>query len=238
MGGLQTLEWGLLDADRVQSLAVIAASARHSAWCLSWGEIQRLALRTDPRFRDGHYDHDDAPHAGLGAARAIAMATYRSAASLDDRYGRQNGAAVFGDRAKTPEDFAVRAWVQHHAETFVRRFDANCYLTLIAAMDRHDVGHGRGGVIAALARIRQPVLVVSVTSDGLYMPFEQQAMYEALPNAELIEIDSVHGHDGFLIDATQMEPSIRAFRANHGVASDASFLPHNAVASEVAFHVA
>ena len=216
MGGLQALEWGLLDAERVESLAVVAASARHSAWCLTWSEIQRLALRTDPKFRDGHYPSDDAPVSGLGAARAVAMATYRSGASLDDRYGRQSGAAVFGERATTPEDFAVRAWVQHHAQNFVRRFDANCYLTLIGAMDRHDVGHGRGGVSAALGRMEQPVLVVSISSDALYLPQEQEFLFDALPNANLVKIQSMHGHDGFLIDAVRMEPSIRKFRAfNH-----------------------
>jgi homoserine O-acetyltransferase len=221
MGGLQTLEWALLDPERVESIAVIAASARHSAWCLTWSEAQRLALQADPRFRDGHYPHNDAPHAGLGAARAIAMATYRSAMSLSNRYGRKNGSAVFGERARSPEDFAVRAWLQHHAEEFVRRFDANCYLALIGAMDRHDVGHGRGGISAALAKLEQRALIVSISSDALYTPAEQRALYDALPNARLFDVSSVHGHDGFLIDAARMEPELRQFRAfRHAMVSE------------------
>lgn len=210
MGGLQVLEWALLDA-RVQSVAVIAASACHSAWCLSWSEAQRLALRADANFCDGNYSPSAAPTAGLGAARAIAMVTYRSPMALEQRYGRKDSNTIFGNRARSPEDFATRAWLRHHADSFVDRFDANSYLTLLDAMDAHDVGRGRGGVTAALQRMMQPALIVSIASDALYLPAEQRALYEALPNAELITIESVHGHDGFLIDAAKIEPHVRSF---------------------------
>ncbi|MRR10504.1 alpha/beta fold hydrolase [bacterium] len=61
MGGLQALEWALLDPDRVETVAAIAASARHSAWALAWSEAQRQALAADPKYRDGHYDLADPP---------------------------------------------------------------------------------------------------------------------------------------------------------------------------------
>lgn len=212
MGGLQALEWALLDDMRVESIAVIAASARHSAWCISWSEAQRMALRADSKFRDGNYDPDDPPLCGLGAARAIAMTTYRSAESLNLRYGRENGASAFGQRAQAPDDFAVRGWLHHHAAMFVERFDANCYLALLDAMDRHDVGYGRGGACAALKRITQPALVVTVSSDALYPPADQLDMYRELPDAEYVPMQSSHGHDGFLIDAAQLAPHVANFR--------------------------
>ncbi len=217
MGGLQTLEWALLDGERVDAIAVVAASARHSAWCLAWCEIQRLALRADPRFLEGHYTADAMPLAGLGTARAIAMATYRSPLALEDRFGRNSTAAVYGTGATASDDFAVRAWVRHHAENFVRRFDANAYLRLLGAMDHHDVGAGRGGVAAALARVAQPALVVSISSDLLYLPLEQEMLADALPNARLLVVPSVRGHDGFLIDADRLEPAVRTFRGLEAV---------------------
>ncbi|MDZ4813757.1 MAG: homoserine O-acetyltransferase [Pseudomonadota bacterium] len=213
MGGLQTLEWALLDPKRVDAIVVIAASAQHSAWCMTWSEAQRMSLRADPKFCRGDYSRDDAPKAGLGAARATAMITYRSPSALASRYGRHMGSAVFGGGARHPDDFAVRGWMRHHAENFVNRFDANCYLTLIDAMDRHDVGHGRGGVMSALARIEQPALVVAISSDGLYVPAEQELLYEAMPNAQWMELESPHGHDAFLIEAVRLEPRIARFRA-------------------------
>lgn len=215
MGALQALEWAASDP-RVQAFASIAGSARHSAWCLAWNEAQRQAIQADPDFRGGAYAPERPPRAGLAAARAIAMATYRSAASLEQRFGRDDGAARFGARAAAPQDFAVRNWLRHHGAALNARFDANSYLRLLDALDSHDVGRGRGGVAAALARIRVPALVVSIPGDQLYVPADQYQLAESLPAAELAVLPSAHGHDGFLIDAERLEPLVRRFRQRLG----------------------
>jgi homoserine O-acetyltransferase len=204
MGGLQALEWALQDPQRTEAVVCVAASGRHSPWCLVWSEAQRLALRTDPRFRNGDYPADDPPVDGLAAARAIAMVSYRSAQSLDQRFGRS-------PCADSPDDFAARAWLRYHARALVERFDANCYLSLIDAMDTHDLAYGRGDYAEVLAGIRQPVLVGSIGSDALYVPAEQRFLAEHLAHARWLAIDSAHGHDGFLIDAERFEPGIRRF---------------------------
>ena len=73
-------------------------------------------------------------------------------------------------------------------------------------MDTHDLGHGRGGIEQALARITQPSLVVSISSDGLYHPKEQQLLHRLLPNSELFTVQSDSGHDGFLLDQDVILP--------------------------------
>lgn len=216
MGGLQAIEWALLDPARVRSVSSIAASAKHSAWCIGWSEAQRIALRADARFAHGDYTDAEPPLAGLAAARAIAMTTYRSAGSFEDRFGRHDGDAVFGDKVSAhpaeERDFAVAHWLRHHGDLLNARFDANCYDTLLAALDRHDVGRDRGGVSKALGQIDVPVQVVSIPGDALYVPADQFAMVEALPRGELSVLRSEHGHDGFLIDADRLEPILRRFR--------------------------
>ena len=213
MGGLHTLEWALLDTKRVRSIAVIAASACHSAWCASWSEAQRMALHADASFRGGEYSADAPPVAGLRAARAVAMTTYRSPLALERRYGpdASNVTALEG-HANARGELEVRNWLRHHAESFVARFDANCYMTLIDAMDRHDIGRGRGGVISALRSMSQPALVVAVSSDGLYVPSEQLDMSHHMPNCEFVQMTSEQGHDGFLIDAAKLELHVAHFR--------------------------
>ena len=206
MGGLQALEWGLMDRERVGGIVCIAASASHSAWCLALNEAQRLALRADLRFNDGDYAADAPPRAGLAAARAIAMVSYRAPGSLDERFGR---------RSSEPGALDARSWLRHHGERFVERFDANSYLALIDAMDRHDVGEGRGGVAAALGEVDVPALVVSIPSDQLYPQAEQFALCEALPKARLVRLASPHGHDGFLIDAPALDGLLLGFRQSH-----------------------
>lgn len=214
MGGLQALEWAVLDPQRVAAAVSIAASGRHSAWCAAWSEAQRLALATDPKFRDGRYDPADPPSSGLAAARAVAMVTYRSHGSLDGRFGRASAHELFAQRAESPDELAVRNWLRHHGQALARRFDANSYLCLLDAMDTHDLGRDRDGYENALQQIGQPVLVGSVSSDALYVPADQQSLAFLLPQGELLQIESKHGHDGFLIDAASFEPQIRRFVAS------------------------
>ncbi len=221
MGGLQALEWGILDAPRTGAVVSIAAAGRHSPWCIAWSEAQRLALAADPAYCDGHYHPSRPPLAGLAAARAVAMVTYRSPGSLNHRFGRASGSQIYGEQAHAPDELAVKAWLQHHGQALTARFDANSYRTLLDAMDSHDLGRGREVYEKAVKQLTQPALIGAVISDALYIPAEQRNLAFLLPQGELFEIDSEHGHDGFLIDAASFEPRIRRFveRLPGGVAN-------------------
>jgi homoserine O-acetyltransferase len=96
----------------------------------------------------------------------------------------------------------------------VDRFDANTYVTLTKAMDTHDVGRGRGGFREALRAVRIPALVVSIDSDVLYPPVEQEELAGALPGGRLARLASPHGHDAFLIEGDAMNALLRGFRAD------------------------
>lgn len=88
MGGMLTLEYAYFGKDYVRAIVPIATSARHSAWCISWGEAQRQSIYSDPKYEDGYYAFDDPPATGLGAARMSALLTYRSRNSFESRFGR------------------------------------------------------------------------------------------------------------------------------------------------------
>lgn len=96
MGGMAVLEWPLCFPGFVRRIVALATSARHSAWCISWGEAQRQSIYSDPGFQDGWYMIQ--PAQGLGAARMAALLTYRSRDSFEARFGRRahrtNGAGV------------------------------------------------------------------------------------------------------------------------------------------------
>lgn len=203
MGGQQALEWALIDGERVRSVACIAASGRQSAWCLAWNEAQRLAIAAA----------GDEAAAGLAAARAIAMISYRSSVSLGRRFGRA--------RAPEPQaGYAAAGWLRRHGDRLVDRFDADSYRCLLDAMDSHDVGRGRGAYEDVLREIHQPVLIGSIASDVLYPLAEQLELLRLLPRAQLLQIDSLHGHDGFLIDAQRFEAELRRFIRVNGRRSD------------------
>ena len=202
LGGLQALEWGWIGAGRVRSIVSLAASGRHSAWCVAWGEAQRAALKADPKYCDGKYPPNDPPRQGLAAARAIAMVGYRSPVSLARRFGRS---------ADDDGRFSVNSWLQFHGGALVDRFDAHSYRVLLDAMDTHDLARDRGEYAAVLQAMKFPVLVGSIASDMLYEPADQYELVRLLPSAQLLQIDSDHGHDGFLIDAARFSPEMQRF---------------------------
>ncbi|OCH95455.1 homoserine O-acetyltransferase [Obba rivulosa] len=88
MGGMAVLEWPLCTPPGyVRHIIPIATAARHSAWCISWGEAQRQAIYSDPGYEDGFYTAQ--PSTGLAAARMAALLTYRSRDSFESRFGRK-----------------------------------------------------------------------------------------------------------------------------------------------------
>ena len=72
------------------------------------------------------------------------------------------------------------------------------------ALDSHNVGRGRGGVDAALARIKARTTVVSIDTDALFPPQEASVWARWIPAADYIEISSRFGHDGFLLETARL----------------------------------
>ncbi len=215
LGGMQALEWALCHPEMVESVVFIASAARHAAWAIGLGEAPRQAILADPRWRDGRYDEADPPAAGLAAARMMAMLSYRSFASFEERFGR---------RPQTADLFAVESYLRFQGQQLVDRFDPASYVALTRAMDTHDVSRGRGDFDDVLRGLAQPMLVVSIDSDVLYWPAEQREVARLVPGARLAVLDSPHGHDAFLIDVDRLSGLVADFRgrpARVAVANDA-----------------
>jgi len=199
---MRALEWGVTHPDRVRRLLVLAASAAATADQIAWCAPQLAAIRSDPAFRAGDYygaAAGEGPHAGLGVARRIAHATYRSGTELDLRFGRsaQAGEWPIGGGGR----YAVESYLDHHADKLVHRFDANSYVVLTEAMSSHDVGRGRGSVEAALARVTAQTVVASIDSDRLYPLRLGAEIADGVRGCRGLEvISSPYGHDGFLIE--------------------------------------
>ena len=74
MGGMLCLEYAYFGKDYVRTIAPIATSATHSAWGISWGEAQRQAIYSDPKYEDGYYSIRRAPHCRLGRSAHVGTA--------------------------------------------------------------------------------------------------------------------------------------------------------------------
>lgn len=203
MGGMRALEWAVGRPERTGALLLLATTAAASAEQIAWAGVQTGAIRADPDWRGGDYHGTGrGPHTGLGLARRLAHVTYRSEPELQERFGR---AAQGAEDPWSGGRYQVESYLDHHAATLVRRFDAGSYVTLAEAMNSHDVGRGRGGVRAALGRVRARTLVAGVDSDRLYPPSQQAELAAGIPTADGVRlIGSPHGHDGFLVETEQV----------------------------------
>ncbi len=182
LGGMVAMEFAATYPMLARNVVVLAAPAEHPASAIAWSHIQRRAIAA-------------AGEEGLEIARMIAMMTYRTAGELADRFGREGHEGG---------GFAVERYLSRQGEKLRARFDVHTYLTLLDAMDSHDVGRGRGGVERALAPVKGRIIGVGIPGDLLYDPNLDVRHWTEVAGAEYREIESPKGHDGFLLEGAQV----------------------------------
>ncbi|OBK72793.1 homoserine O-acetyltransferase [Mycobacterium sp. 1274761.0] len=208
MGGARALEWMIAYPDNVRAALVLAVGARATADQIGTQCSQVAAIKSDPNWQGGdYYDTGRAPDVGMEIARRFAHLTYRSEVELDERFGN----AGQGDEDPvTGGRYAVQSYLEYQGHKLVNRFDAGTYVALTESLSSHDVGRGRGGIQAALSSCPVPVIVGGITSDRLYPLRLQEELAELLPGcAELKVVDSIYGHDGFLVETEAVGVLIR-----------------------------
>lgn len=221
MGGMQVLEWAASYPDSVFAAAPIACATHHSAQNIAFHEVGRAAIQADPDWMGGRYwEAGRIPERGLSVARMVAHITYLSEAALTRKFGRelQGGSAL----TFLEDVFQVQSYLRHQGSTFVRRFDANSYLTITRAMDYFDLATEHGGLTRAFSGTPTRFLVASFSSDWLFPTSESRALVRALNAAaarvSFIEITTDKGHDAFLLDEPDFHRALGGFIA--GAARD------------------
>lgn len=137
-----------------------------------------------------------------------------------------NGTTVFNVPSPAPSDparkrpatyFSAQSYLRYQGEKFVKRFDSNCYIAITRKLDTHDVSRYRADpdsptpVKDALSQIQQPALVLGIESDGLFTFAEQEEIADGIPDSRLKTIDSLEGHDAFLLQFEQVNRHILEF---------------------------
>jgi homoserine O-acetyltransferase len=201
MGGYQALEWAIMEPSVIQKMFLIATTAAESAWAVAIHTAQRLAIEADPTWKE---TKTNAGAKGLKAARAIGMLTYRN-------YGIFKEKQTDADPEKM-DDFKASSYINYQGDKLVNRFNAYSYWLLTKSMDSHHLARGRGGDLAAtLASIQTPTLIIGINSDILCPLTEQKFMEAHMSNANLVAIDSMYGHDGFIIETAQITTHLKAW---------------------------
>lgn len=180
LGGMVGLEWAASNPGLTRSSVVLAAPAAHTASAIGWNHIQRQAIALGGEE-------------GLAVARMVGMMTYRTSPEFEMRFGRD----------RTEDRFQVESYLEYQGNKLVKRFEVESYLTLMDSMDAHDVGRGRGGVEAALRGVAGRLIGVGIPGDILYTD-DDVRRWTIAAGAEYREIESIHGHDAFLIETDQV----------------------------------
>ena len=217
MGGMSALAFALNHASRCRRLVSISSAARALPHAIALRSPQREIIRKDPLWQHGQYDAaNHGPVTGMRLARKLGMISYRSGEEWAERFGRERAPDFAEQDTPFGIDFEVESYLESHADRFIGSFDANCYLYLSRAMDLFDgLDHG-GSLAASFSDLQlQSALVIGVRTDALFPLSQQQELADALgekvPDVAFVPLDSIQGHDSFLVDMDRFRPALAAY---------------------------
>jgi homoserine O-acetyltransferase len=197
MGGQQLLEWAIEEPELFEYIFPIATNARHSAWGIAFNASQRMSIEADGSWKE---KKSKAGMEGMKAARSIALISYRH---YDTYHASQSEQHI--DKI---ENYKSESYQKYQGEKLGKRFNAFSYYFLSKGMDAHNVGRGRVSIENALQQIKAKTIVIGVYTDILFPLSEQQFIAENIPGAKLAAINSLYGHDGFLLEFEQIQEII------------------------------
>jgi homoserine O-acetyltransferase/O-succinyltransferase len=206
LGGMQALEWGLLYPYFMEKLIILAATPTLSDYGIAFNHIAEQAIKTDSNWNDGHYP-DSEKVRGLEIARMIGMVTYRSSILFEERFQRLQDA----------DQFKVASYLNYQGVKLRDRFDANSYVTLLQAMNSHDIGRNRGSLNKACMSYQCAILAISYEHDLIYEPSLIREFTDLTPNCIYHHVPTKFGHDGFLTEYEKWGSTVKRFLDNGGV---------------------
>ncbi len=199
-GAHQALEWTIMNPGLHDHLICIANHAKASPWSIAFSQSQRLAIEADQTWCESH---PEAGAKGLKAARSIALLSYRNYQTYLETQS--------DDTNEKTSDFRAISYQNYQGDKLVKRFNTYSYMKLLNAMDSHNIGRQRGSIETVLGSIRAKTLVIGILSDLLFPVQEQLYLAEHIPGATFAGLESLYGHDGFLIEKEKVGSAIKRF---------------------------
>jgi homoserine O-acetyltransferase len=214
VGGMMAAVFAARYPDRVDVVVPVASGLSVTTLQALHNFEQIVAIVRDPGFEGGDFYDGIGPESGLALARMIGHKTFVSLDALTERAGEEvvQREDLGGYRVITP----LESYMLHHAQKFVRRFDANSYLVIMRLWQQFDMVAelGANALHELLERCRgQRWQLFTIDSDVCFYPDEQMAMAAVLKAAGVptrrYTVHSDKGHDAFLTEPHLFEALMR-----------------------------
>ena len=180
-------ELAALKPTLIEHLIPIASDWKSTDWLIANCYIQEQILNNSSQ--------------PLIDARMHAMSLYRTPESFKAKF----------DRILQKEEnvFAVESWLNYHGNVLNNRFQLAAYKMMNQVLKTIDITQGSNDFVEVASKIKSKIHIVTINSDLFFKAKENWDTYVDLkPHKDTVsisEIQSIHGHDAFLIEYDQLE---------------------------------
>lgn len=185
VGGAIAWELATLKPKLIENLIPVASDWKSTDWVIANCHVQEVILNNSSR--------------PLNDARKHAMTLYRTPESLSSKFVRSK---------KDQKLFNVESWLNHHGNKLSERFQLSAYKLLNQLLKTIDITQSTGSFLESASNIESNIHIVTINSDLLFKPEENWITYVELrgvkENVTIAEIESIHGHDAFLMEYQQL----------------------------------
>ncbi len=190
LGGGIAWEMVVLNTKITKHFLPIATDWKSTDWLIANCQIQEQFL-----VNSSNPVHD---------ARMHAMLCYRTPESFKERFHRS--------KKINSDIFNVESWLLHHGKKLQERYQLSSYKLMNQLLKTIDVTVGGKKDIEILDKVEANIHIIGVDSDLFFTAEENKQTHKKLAltkeNVTYNEINSVHGHDAFLIEYDQLQKII------------------------------
>lgn len=191
LGGGLAWEMAVLEPEYFKYVIPVACYWQSSDWIIGFNNVQMQILKYSTK--------------PLEISRMMAMLFYRTPTSLQAKFGR----------TKTIDGsiYNIESWLRHHGNKLQNRFEISAYRMMTHLLTTLDITAQKESFEDAVMPIQSKIIQVAINTDWLFVPEETFRTKQKLDKLgianEYHEIQSIHGHDAFLIEFEQLETFLK-----------------------------
>ena len=198
LGGGIAWEMAALRPDLIRHLIPVASDWKSTDWLIANCQIQEQFL-----VNSKNPVHD---------ARMHAMLCYRTPESFKERFQRSTNNEL--------QVFNVESWLTHHGKKLQERFQLSAYKLTNQLLKTIDITRDGEAAFEKLQQSETNIHIIGVDSDLFFTAKENKETFKQLAqvnsNVTYGEIQSLHGHDAFLIEFDQMKQLLEGIFNKNG----------------------